>query len=334
MCRVNEILMLMAIVVLAMVILHVPVTDAKAGAPAKPPSEATLEKVKAALPDKPIVKPAQPRKLLVYTRSTGFYHTSIPLAAKTLEIMGQKTGAFEATISDDPEMLKPANLVKFDGFCSDNCVGAMSNDPEVKKGILDFVSGGKGWIGTHASNDVSAWRYPEYEEMIGSVFAAHPWNQTKISVKLDDPGSPINAAFDGKGFTISDEIYTFTMNPYSREKLHVLLSMDWDNSHLRTNVNPRRADNDYALAWIREYGKGRVFYNAFGHIDDVFWNEPLMRHYLAGIQYALGDLKADATPSAKLTIKAAPGPDLAAPAAPPAAPAEKPKDAAESPKTP
>ena len=61
-----------------------------------------------------------------------------------------------------------------------------------------------------------------------------------------------------------------------------------------------RKDGDYALAWIHEYGQGRVFYPAFGHAHDHFWNPTLLKFYLAGIQYALGDLKADATPSSKL----------------------------------
>jgi uncharacterized protein len=334
MCKCYEMAMMLTIVAVAVGIIQVSASDATAGAPgAKPPAQATLDKVQAALPDKPIVKPQQPRKLFVYTRSIGYQHASIPLIAKTLEMMGQKTGAFEATSSDDPAMLKPENLAKYDAFCSDNCVGAMSNDPEVKKGLLEFVSNGKGWIGFHASNDISAWRYPEYEDMIGSVWVSHPWNITQVSVKLDDPASPLNAMYDGKGFAIRDEIYVFTMNSFSREKVHVLMSIDWENSHLR-KVGQTRADDDYALAWIKEYGKGRVFYNAFGHIDDVMWNEPLMKHFLAGIQYAMGDLKADATPSAKLTLKAAPGPDLAAPAATaaPAVTAGPTTPAAEAPK--
>ena len=279
----------------------------QAAAQDKPISEQTLQKVAEALPDAAPAKPLHPRKLLVFTLTKGFRHSSIPLAAKTLEMIGKKTGAYETVITDDLEMLRPESLAKFDAFCSDQCTGNLTDDEAIKKSLIDFVHGGKGYVGVHASTDVGGWKFPEYHEMIGGVFAGHPFR--RISVKLDDPASPINAAFDGKGFEISDEIYTFR-DPYSREKLHILLSIDWDNANIEKGGN--RDDNDYALSWIREYGKGRLFYCAFGHDDAIWWNPAVQRHYLAGIQYAFGDLKSDATPSASLTITPVPGPDLKA----------------------
>ena len=61
-----------------------------------------------------------------------------------------------------------------------------------------------------------------------------------------------------------------------------------------------RPDNDYALSWVRSFGQGRAFYCAFGHDHAIFWNPAILQHYLDGIQFALGDLPADATPSAKI----------------------------------
>ena len=58
-----------------------------------------------------------------------------------------------------------------------------------------------------------------------------------------------------------------------------------------------RPDGDYAVSWIHNYGKGRVFYTVLGHTAADFWNPPILAHFLAGIQYALGDLDADSTPS-------------------------------------
>ncbi len=278
---------------------------ATAQAQDKPIPAEKLEKVAAALPEAAYVKPAAPRKVLVFTLTKGFRHGSIPLAAKTLEMMGEKTGAFTTVVSDDLEMLRPENLARFDVFCSDQCTGNLTTDETLKQSLLDFVRGGKGWVGIHAATDVGGWKFPEYNEMIGGVFAGHPFR--RISVKLDDPASPLNAMFEGKGFEISDEIYTFR-DPYSREKLHILASIDWDNSKIEKGGN--REDNDYALSWIREYGKGRVFYCAFGHDDQIWWNPAILQHYLAGIQYATGDLKADATPSASLNLQPARGPEL------------------------
>jgi len=278
---------------------------ATAQAQDKPIPAEKLEKVAAALPEAAYVKPAAPRKVLVFTLTKGFRHGSIPLAAKTLEMMGEKTGAFTTVVSDDLEMLRPENLARFDVFCSDQCTGNLTTDETLKQSLLDFVRGGKGWVGIHAATDVGGWKFPEYNEMIGGVFAGHPFR--RISVKLDDPASPLNAMFEGKGFEISDEIYTFR-DAYSREKLHILASIDWENSKIEKGGN--REDNDYALSWIREYGKGRVFYCAFGHDDQIWWNPAILQHYLAGIQYATGDLKADATPSASLNLQPARGPEL------------------------
>jgi type 1 glutamine amidotransferase len=109
------------------------------------------------------------------------------------------------------------------------------------------------------------------------------------------PRHPLNAAFGGKGFSILDEGYEFKA-PYSREKVRVLLNIDLG----KTDNRGKRADKDYAFGWIHEYGTGRVFYSAIGHFPELYMNPAILQHYLDGIQYAIGDLKADATPSAKV----------------------------------
>jgi type 1 glutamine amidotransferase len=211
--------------------------------------------------------------------------------------MGQKTGAWSTVISKDPAVFAPESLNQFDAVIMNNTTGKdLLTEEAHKKSLLEFVKGGKGIAGVHSATDAFyADKWAEYGEMMGAFFAGHPFR--KISVKLDDPASPINAAFAGKGFEISDEIYTFK-DPYSRDKLHILLSIDWENAGLRGG---NRADNDYALSWIHRYGNGRVFYCAFGHQDPIWFNPAILKHYLAGIQYALGDLKADDTPTAKLS---------------------------------
>jgi len=285
---------------------------AKAGP--KAISDDVVKKVTAAAPDKAAVQPAQPRRVIIFTMTKGFRHGSIPLAAKAVEILGSKTGAYEAVQTDDPSRLAPDRLKEFDAVVMDQCTGVPFDDPALKASLLEFVRGGKGIVGIHAATDAFYDAWPEYGEMMGGFFKGHPFR--RISVKLDDPTSPLNAAFGGQGFEISDEIYTFK-EPYSRDTLRVLLSIDWENANLSKG---NRTDNDYALSWIREYGKGRVFYCAFGHDDAIWWNPAVLRHYLDGLQYALGDLKADATPSAKISppLEPARGPKLAAPAPKPA----------------
>jgi len=94
-------------------------------------------------------------------------------------------------------------------------------------------------------------------------------------VKLDDPGHPLVAAFNGQDFDVADEIYQFR-DPYSREKLRVLLSLDVE----KINMNKKgikREDKDFAVAWIRQFGKGRAFYFSLGHRHEIFWN-PQVRY--------------------------------------------------------
>jgi hypothetical protein len=95
-----------------------------------------------------------------------------------------------------------------------------------------------------------------------------------------------------------DEFYRLAA-PYSRDKVRVLLSIDpilTDMMQGRCFGRCLRDDNDYPVAWIRQHGKGRVFYTSLGHNPDVFWDPRMLAMFLAGTQYALGDLDADATP--------------------------------------
>jgi type 1 glutamine amidotransferase len=270
-----------------------------------------VKKMMAALPTEAFAKPAKARKLLVYTESKGFYHDSIPLAATTFKAMGDKLGTWETTFCDDVTIFDDAaKLAAFDGIFMDNTVGEHPNSEAGKKNFIEYVKSGKGLMGCHAAADCNH-PWAEYQEMLGGEFAGHPWG--KVSVKNEDPQNPLMSMFGGKGFVISEEIYTFKpltkdrQQGYSRDRAHVLLSVDMDNSKLG---NTTRQDGDYALAWIKTYGDGRVFYCAFAHAHDHFWNPTLLKFYLAGIQYALGDLKADATPSAKVTTKPVAGPDI------------------------
>jgi len=118
---------------------------------------------------------------------------------------------------------------------------------------------------------------------------------------VEDPKSPLNAVFRGDEFQVADQAFQF-QEPALRDHLHVLLAIDVEKtgfSPIHHILPVRMADKDFPVTWIRAYEKGRVFYSSLGHGAPVFRNAPLLAHFLAGIQYALGDLKADSTPSAK-----------------------------------
>jgi len=271
-----------------------------------------VDKMIAALPKEARVKPQQPRKVLVYNRATGFVHSSIPLGSRAMKALGQATGAFECEAADDPAVFDADRLKGFDAIVFNNTTGdwllpnkdtfaKMSKEDEDKaktvadvrrKNILHFVEEGKGILGYHSASD-SQYDWPEFGRLIGGYFDGHPWHE-KVTIKIDDPENALCKVFDGKSFTINDEIYQFR-DPYSRKLDRVLLNIDTTKIDL-TKKGIRRTDGDFAVAWVHTAGKGRVFYSSLGHEEAIFQNPAIMAFYLDGIQFVLGDLPADATP--------------------------------------
>lgn len=354
------------------------------------PKAEDVSKMMAALPEKAPARPAKPRKLLVLSACQGFVHACIPLAGKTMEEMGAKTGAWTATVTYDAGAITAANLKQYDAVLLNNTTGPFLDDADAavtaarKKALLEFVRSGKGLAGLHAAGDsyhesskgqefagllaggiftgankdgdktlegeelsalgdgwferidkgkagkvsmdefragfrgvlfssmgrrggapaagrsgpdtqVGTW--PEFNKMIGGFFKWH-WNDpATIVYKIDDPGSPLTAMFGG-GYTVVDETYTFGREVWSRNNLRVLASVDYSkmSEEDRKKEEYPRDDHDFGLSWVRREGKGRVFYSAHGHSERVYADSKMLAHWLAGVQYALGDLKVDDKP--------------------------------------
>jgi type 1 glutamine amidotransferase len=395
--------------------------DACGGRSANPQvaCQSDVDKMMAALPDKAIAKPLKPRKVLVLGHASGFVHSSIPLAAKMMEEMGKKTGAWTATTTYNPADINAANLAQYDLVFLDSTTGCFLDDPADKAAtdarraaLLDFIRGGKGIAGIHAATDsyhgascgggagapaaapgggraggrgggpggavanamvaqgdkdgdqqlsraeftavAAAWfdkidpdktgkvaqadfgprfasltpapaprgggrasadanaapgkpggepLWPEFNKMIGGYFKFHWVDPQEITVKIDDPKSPLTQMFHGQEWVIHDETYTYNQDSFSRDNVRVLTSIDYDkmSPEDKAKETGMRTDHDYALSWIRREGKGRLFYEAHGHHERNYAIKPFLEHILAGVQYALGDLKADDTPSTKGT---------------------------------
>ena len=327
----------------------------------------------AALPTTPGAKPKRARKVLVFahTGACGFVHSSIPMAAKTVEALGNKGDLWSTTVSYDLADINTANLKQYDAIFLDSTTGCFLDDADPaataarRAAFLDFVRGGKGVAGIHAATDSYHWdcaaeakaaadaphndaahalaaqfiaqgdangdkkmsrqeldaladkwfdeldtdksgkvteadfvtrlntvvppvtmprqpdgasttqQWPEFNKLIGGFFKFHwPYPQL-ITVKIDDPKSPLTAMFHGQEFDIHDETYTFAQDSFSRKNVHVLTSIDYDkmsDADKAKEQNPR-TDHDYALSYIRREGKGRVFYEGHGH------SETHLRHY-------------------------------------------------------
>jgi type 1 glutamine amidotransferase len=273
------------------------------------------QQIDAVLPPKAPAKPKKARKLLVISlakvnEKVVRGHPGISAGIYAMEQMGKRTGAYEATVSNDVEMFRPDKLNQFDAVCFNNTQGVLFDDPELRKSFQSFVTGGHGVVGFHAAIATFV-QHPIYDQwpwfgrmLGGTENGGHPWMPTdSYTFKVDDPKSPLTANFAGKGFEITDEVMQL-QEPALRERLHVLLSIDMDKSKPSRQLLPvRQQDKDFPLTWIKTEEKGRVFCSGIGHNASPFLNAALLQHFLAGIQYALGDLEADATPSAKLNSR-------------------------------
>ncbi|MGY8767762.1 MAG: ThuA domain-containing protein [Pirellulales bacterium] len=269
-----------------------------------------IAKIEAAIPAGAPAKVKSPRKVLIFSKTNGFRHGSIETGAKSLAMLGEKTGAYTAVHSEDEAMFEPETLKQFDMVIMLNTTGEClrpkqwSKDPEEKKkeearhemlkqSLVDFVKSGKGLAGTHSATDTYK-NWKDYNDMMGGAFAGHPWHMP-VPIRLVDKDHPLNKVFAGEGFTVTDEIYQFrddTAQPADRK---MLLSLDPSFDQIGKG---RHENNFYAVSWIAKYGKGRTFYCSLGHRNEIYHNPAVLRHYLAGFQYAMGDLKADDKPAA------------------------------------
>lgn len=280
--------------------------------------------IERALPEVPFVEPKESRRVLVVSSTAGFRHKSIPTGKEALTKMGASTSAYETVISDDPANFEPEVLKTFDAvillnttmdffmpgkirrlqFSAEELEALQARHDRAMDNLVEYVEQGGGLVGIHSATD-SCYNHEAYGETIGGYFWGHPWNANKqVTIRIEDPEHALIAPVFGdmESFELVEEIYQFQEEPYSRERLRVLLNLDPERSDRVDPKKIRRTDDDFPVAWIQKVGEGRVFYTSLGHNHHIFTNPMLLKHYLAGIQFACGDLPADTTPSAKIMV--------------------------------
>ena len=285
---------------------------------------------------------AKPARLLAVTVTNGFRHGSINTAEPMLEELGRTSGLYhldflrmpegrppqpkapkraEGTSDDDwkkqeaafkaeqetfraadavwqaglkeqfAKAFAPEALAHFDGVIFASTTGELPL-PDLN-GFLDWIKSGKAFIGFHAASDTLK-SSDAYCEMIGGHFAGHPWNAGgEHAFVVHEPGHRLTAMYPER-FRLKDEIYQYDPR-YKPENLRVLVSLDMAAS---TPKEPWHVP----VSWVRDYGRGRVFYTNFGH-NDTTWKDPAFaKHAAEGIAWALG----------KFTVPTAPNPDVQA----------------------
>ncbi len=268
----------------------------------KPITDDQRELIANAVPKKAVATPKQPRRILMFYRCEGFIHTSIPYANLAVQEMAKRTGAFEVDLADTYDVFNDENLERYDCILLNNTTHMKFPTSEHEKAFLDFIASGKGLAGFHAASD-NFGDHPACRAIVGGQFNGHPWGAGgNWAFKLDDPDHVLNQAFKGKGFWHYDEIYQYDPKTYQGLKvLRLLVSLDMSKEAVASRIND--GPREVPVSWIRQAGEGRVFYTNFGHREDTFWKPAILKHMCDGIQYALGDLEADAVPTADSSKK-------------------------------
>lgn len=261
------------------------------------------------------------KHLLVVTVTKGFRHDSIPVAEETIEALGKQTGDWDTDfVRTDDEMqqkMTPAALQHYDAVVFANTTGVLPvPDPNA---FLAYIREGHGFAAMHSGSDTfHTWPgqtsgVSEYAQMLGGEFETHH-SQCAVNAELKDPHFPADAPIaeaarkageaapegdeqlqqrsqammtpQGPVWRVFDEIYLFKNNDPS--KVHVLLALD---HHPNDGSPEANQPGTYLLSWDKMYGRGRVFYTALGHRQEV-WRDPLYRqHILGGIRFVLGEAR-------------------------------------------
>ncbi len=275
-------------------------------------TDAWLAKIDSLAPAEPSVRHVEKKKILVFSQATGFYHWTIPHNIEMLKILAEKSGAFEIHNGYDIDNFNKENLKKYDAVILNNsnpsgpdrnlfadllqqnttlAPGKITTQAtQYEKNLMDYVADGGGLMIMHGAITVQN-NSESFSQMTGGSFDYHP-KQQEMHVKEVDANHPLVQAFKGDGFTHIDEPYFFK-NAYFDYNFRPLLYIEVDQ--LEGLQHPVDQKINY-VAWIKKYGKGRVFYSMPSHNAQSLDNPELLQFFLDGMQYVVGDLKVDDSP--------------------------------------
>ena len=270
------------------------------------------EKIHSLAPEKATFPVSKKKNILVFSLHTGFEHWVIPHTEEMIKIISDKSGAFQVTGSKDISMFEPENLIKFDAIVLNNTCSKgdhrnlfwdklraesdadsaklIKKALQLEENLIQYVENGGGLFLVHGAvttqNNSRA-----FSRLVGASFDYHP-PQQPIQIRLADPNHPLVQAFPAAGFNHVDEPY-FYKNAYSELDFKPLLY--FHNSEITGQKNPLTEGKTY-VAWIRAQGKGKVMYCSPSHNAQSFENSDLLRFFLNGLQYVVGDVECDETP--------------------------------------
>ncbi len=213
-------------------------------------------------------------KVLVFSKTAGYRHDSIPAGIKAIKELGASTQVFNVDASEDASLITADNLSQYSVVVFLQTSGNFLGQEQLS-GLRSFVRGGGGFVGIHCaaagmSDD------PWHGELIGAVFTDHPPPQTG-AIAVENRDHPIVSGLPARWHWF-DEWYNFSANP--RDKVTVLLSID------EQCYGGGKMGDGHPLAWCREFDGGRTFYTSLGHFDEAYEVAEFKSHLLNGILWA------------------------------------------------
>lgn len=232
-----------------------------------------------AVAERPTEK-AEGEHVLVFSKTAGFRHDSIPDGIATIQQLGADNG-FTVDATEDAGAFTPGNLQQYDAVVFLSTTGDVLDDAQ-QRAFEDYVGAGGGYVGVHAAADTE-YDWPFYGGLVGAYFDSHPQNQT-ATVKVEDHDHPATAHL-GDEWVRFDEWYNYRSNP--RGQARVLATLD-ESSYTGGNMG-----DDHPISWCQTYESGRSFYTGLGHTKESYAEPEFRAHLLGGIQYAAGAVESD-----------------------------------------
>ena len=243
-------------------------------------------------------------KVLVFSKTAGFRHDSIPQGIAAIQALGAANG-FTVTATEDAAQFTEANLAQYDVVVFLSTTGDVLDDAQ-QTAFEHYIKAGGGFAGIHAATDTE-YTWPWYGQMLGAYFRNHPAGTPTATVKIEDGDEPSTTGIPAS-WTRSDEWYNFQKpdNPvvggnqpgipdYSPRTsgVHVLATVD--ESTYDEADDSAEAD-DHPIAWCSNFDGGRAWYTALGHTQASFSEPDFLKHLLGGLKTAAGAVPADCGP--------------------------------------
>gem|GEM_PF-2419601 len=222
--------------------------------------------------------------VLVFSKTAGFTHGSIPEAIEAFEDMAATQG-FTAVFTEDASNFNAVNLAGFEAVVFLLTSGDVLNATQ-QTAFEGYIRNGGGYMGVHSASDTE-YSWPWYGQLVGSYFDNHPAQQN-ATVVLEDSTHPSSQHLPAS-WQRFDEWYNFQTNPRDDAALNVQVLLTLDES----TYNGGQMGDDHPISWYHEFDGGRSWYTGMGHTDESYSDDDFKAHLLGGLLYAAGVAPAD-----------------------------------------